>query len=56
MKFDAHCAVRDEIERLVMSLILELRREQAKPDLRPLRSGSQPKQSRARSKRPFRPA
>jgi arsenate reductase (thioredoxin) len=43
MKFDAHCAVRDVIERLVMSLILELRREQAKPDLRPLRSGSQPK-------------
>ena len=33
MKFSAHCAVRDEIERLVMSLILELRREQAKAGL-----------------------
>ena len=37
MTYSAHCAVRDQIERLVMDLILELRREQAKPDLRPLR-------------------
>ena len=28
-KYDAHCAVRDEIERLVMDLILEMRREAA---------------------------
>jgi len=39
MKYLAHCAVRDEIERLVMGLILELRREQAKPELGSLRSG-----------------
>lgn len=29
-KFDVHCEIRDEIEKLVMELILELRRE-AKP-------------------------
>jgi arsenate reductase (thioredoxin) len=28
-KYDAHCAVRDEVEKLVMDLILELRRESA---------------------------
>lgn len=28
-KYDAHCAVRDEIEKLVMELILEMRRESA---------------------------
>ena len=39
MKFSAHCGVRDQIERLVMTLILELRREQAKPDLRRTRPG-----------------
>jgi arsenate reductase (thioredoxin) len=30
-RYDAHCAVRDEIERLVMDLILERRRESAQP-------------------------
>jgi len=34
MKYSAHCVVRDHIERLVMNLILELRREEAKPPLR----------------------
>ena len=33
MKYSAHCEVRDQIERLVMNLILELRREQAKSGL-----------------------
>jgi arsenate reductase (thioredoxin) len=28
-KYDVHCAVRDEIEKLVMNLILEMRRETA---------------------------
>jgi protein-tyrosine-phosphatase len=28
-KYDVHCAVRDEIEKLVMDLILEMRRETA---------------------------
>lgn len=31
MKYDAHCKVRDEIERLVMGLILEFRREESGP-------------------------
>ena len=35
MNFEDHCAVRDEIERLVMLLILELRKEQNAPHLRP---------------------
>ena len=30
-KYDVHCAVRDEIEKLVMALILEMRRESAQP-------------------------
>ncbi len=34
MEYADHCAVRDEIERLVMELILELRRVQRAPDLR----------------------
>lgn len=38
MNFEDHCAVRDEIERLVMLLILELRKEQHAPALRPLSS------------------
>ena len=37
MKYDQHCEVRDAIERLVMTLILELRREQNAPPVR--RSG-----------------
>ncbi len=39
LKYDDHCAVRDDIERLVMDLILELRRIQSEPELRP--SGSE---------------
>jgi arsenate reductase len=39
LKFDEHCEVRDAIERLVMTLILELRREQNLPQLRPFGSG-----------------
>jgi len=39
LKFDEHCEVRDAIERLVMTLILELRREQALPTFRPFGSG-----------------
>lgn len=39
MSFEDHCTVRDEIERMVMMLILELRKEQNTPHLRPLRSG-----------------
>jgi arsenate reductase len=42
LKYDDHCAVRDDIERLVMELILELRREQAQPDLRPPTSADRP--------------
>lgn len=39
LKFDEHCEVRDAIERLVMTLILELRREQGLPQFRPFGSG-----------------
>jgi len=39
LKYDEHCEVRDAIERLVMNLILELRREQTQPKLRPFGSG-----------------
>jgi arsenate reductase len=39
LKFDEHCEVRDAIERLVMTLVLELRREQGLPKLRPFGSG-----------------
>jgi arsenate reductase len=35
LKYEEHCDVRDEIERKVMQLILELRREQSAPE--PLR-------------------
>jgi protein-tyrosine-phosphatase len=38
MSYQDHCAVRDELERLVMDLILELRRE-IKPQLRGQGSG-----------------
>jgi arsenate reductase len=33
LSYDDHCAVRDEIERLVMQLVLDLRREQVPPQL-----------------------
>jgi arsenate reductase len=39
MKYEAHCKVRDEIERLVMNLILKLRREQHAPRFRGQGSG-----------------
>jgi hypothetical protein len=39
MKYADHCAVRDEIERLVMNLILKLRQEQRAPRLRGQGSG-----------------
>ena len=39
MSYEDHCAVRDEIERLVMALILELRREGGGPNLRGEGSG-----------------
>lgn len=39
LKFDEHCEVRDAIERLVMTLILELRREQNLPKFTPFGSG-----------------
>jgi len=37
--YEDHCAVRDEIERLVMDLILELRRDSGGPNLRGQGSG-----------------
>ena len=39
LKFDEHCEVRNAIERLVMTLILELRREQNAPKFKPFGSG-----------------
>lgn len=42
MDYDDHCAVRDEIEHLVMTLVLELRRQQAVPHLRGQGSGRRP--------------
>jgi arsenate reductase len=38
LKYDDHCVIRDEIEKLVMNLILELRRENAHSHLRPFGS------------------
>jgi arsenate reductase len=38
-KYEVHCQVRDEIERLVMNLILKLRREQHVPRFRGQGSG-----------------
>jgi arsenate reductase len=35
LKYEDHCAVRDDIERRVMDLILELRREQSQPQPKP---------------------
>ena len=39
VSYDEHCEVRDYIEKLVMDLILELRREQSGPQFRPFGSG-----------------
>jgi protein-tyrosine-phosphatase len=39
MKYEDHCGVRDEIERLVMNLILQLRRERRAPRFRGQGSG-----------------
>jgi arsenate reductase (thioredoxin) len=39
MSYEDHCDVRDEIERRVMELILELRREQCAPEFRGQGSG-----------------
>jgi arsenate reductase len=35
LRYEDHCEIRDDIERRVMELILELRRESAKPQLKP---------------------
>jgi arsenate reductase len=45
MKFEEHCRVRDQIERLVMHLILELRREQPQTKARLSPSGPLPARS-----------
>jgi arsenate reductase len=42
LKYEDHCEVRDQIERLVMELILEFRREHAQTPLRPFGSGRLP--------------
>jgi arsenate reductase len=42
LSYEEHCVVRDEIERLIMGLILELRKDQARPRLRPFGSGPVP--------------
>ena len=42
MKYEDHCDVRDEIERRVMELILEFRREQSAPEFRGHGSGRLP--------------
>jgi len=42
LRYEDHCAVRDQIEKLVMELILELRKDQARPQLRPFGSGRVP--------------
>lgn len=39
LDYREHCEVRDEVERLVMNLILEMRGEQKKPQLRGFGSG-----------------
>jgi arsenate reductase (thioredoxin) len=39
LDYEEHCDIRDQIERLVMDLILELRREHQQPQLRPFGSG-----------------
>jgi arsenate reductase len=42
LSYDGHCEVRDEIEKLVMNLILELRRTQSQQQLKPFGSGRVP--------------
>ena len=42
LKYEDHCEVRDQIERLVMDLILEFRREHSQSPLRPFGSGRLP--------------
>jgi arsenate reductase len=42
LRYEDHCAVRDEIEKMVMALILEMRKDQARPQLRPFGSGRVP--------------
>jgi arsenate reductase len=42
LSYEEHCAIRDRIERLVMNLILDLRKEQSQPHLRPFGSGRVP--------------
>jgi arsenate reductase (thioredoxin) len=42
LKYEEHCEVRDAIERLVMTLITELRRAQKEPQLRGFGSGHVP--------------
>lgn len=42
LRFDDHCEVRDQIERLVMNLILELRQAQGRPNAKPFGSGRVP--------------
>ena len=39
MDYDEHCEIRDEIERMVMHLVLELRREQQEPRFKGQGSG-----------------
>ncbi len=42
LQYEDHCEVRDQIERLVMNLILELRQEQVQPRVKPFGSGRVP--------------
>jgi arsenate reductase len=42
LSYEDHCGVRDQIERMVMTLILDLRKEQARPHLKPFGSGRVP--------------
>jgi arsenate reductase len=42
LNYEDHCGVRDQIERMVMTLILDLRKEQAQPQVRPFGSGRVP--------------
>jgi arsenate reductase len=42
LRYSEHCEVRDAIERLVLTLIAEVRREESAPRLRPFGSGQTP--------------
>jgi arsenate reductase (thioredoxin) len=42
LHYEDHCEVRDQIEKLVMNLVLELRKEQAQPNLRAFGPGRVP--------------